>query len=117
MVRGQARDVTPKDNPTLEYLETLHEEKTGALFRAAMEVGAAMAGATSAQYEALAHFGTCYGIAFQHRDDQSDHENLGFAESTRKRIPELCSEAIRSLQGFGESAEVLRTMALRLDLR
>jgi geranylgeranyl diphosphate synthase type II len=117
MVRGQARDVTPKANPTLETLETLHKEKTGALFRSAMEVGGAMAGASSAQLEALANFGTCYGIAFQHRDDQSDNENQGFAEPAQQRIHELCNEAVESLQGFGKSAEVLRTMALRLDLR
>jgi geranylgeranyl diphosphate synthase type II len=46
MVRGQARDTTSAPPATLEAIECLHLEKTGALFRAAMEIGGATAGAT-----------------------------------------------------------------------
>jgi geranylgeranyl pyrophosphate synthase len=115
MVRGQARDITPAKDRTLAALETLHAEKTGALFRAALEVGGAVAGATSAQLEALAHFGTCYGIAFQHKDDQSDQEHQEFKEQAQTRMHALCAEAIRALEGFGSHAQVLRAMAVRLD--
>ena len=116
MVRGQARDITPTTNRTLDGLETLHAEKTGALFRSALEVGGAVAGASNAQLESLAHFGTCYGIAFQHKDDQSDQEHQDFKEQARERIHELCGEAIHSLEGFGSHARILRAMATRLDV-
>jgi geranylgeranyl pyrophosphate synthase len=115
MVRGQARDITPATERTLAGLETLHAEKTGALFRAALEVGGAVAGASNAQLEALANFGTCYGIAFQHKDDLSDEEHQEFKEQAQTRIHALLAEAIRSLEGFGPHARVLRAMAVRLD--
>jgi len=116
MVRGQARDITPDTNRTLDGLETLHREKTGALFRAALEMGGAVAGASNAQLEALAHFGTCYGIAFQHKDDLSDQEHQDFKEQAQKRVHELCGEAIHALEGFGSHASILRAMAARLDV-
>ena len=40
MVRGQARDLGESPPDTLQELEVLHAEKTAALFRAALEVGA-----------------------------------------------------------------------------
>ena len=45
MVRGQARDLSGGEPRNLQELENLHREKTGALFRAALEVGALSAGA------------------------------------------------------------------------
>ena len=44
---------------TLAELETLHREKTAALFRAALEVGGCAAGAPPDELAALARFGDC----------------------------------------------------------
>jgi geranylgeranyl pyrophosphate synthase len=117
MVRGQARDMLRTSPATLEEIERLHAEKTGALFRAAMEVGAAVAGATPAQTEALARFGICYGIAFQHADDRDDNDHQAFAARAAQRIRDLVTDATMALQEFGDAAEPLRSLAQRLDPR
>jgi hypothetical protein len=115
MVRGQARDMLPTPPATLADVEQLHVEKTGALFRAALEIGAAVAGAATAQTEALARFGTCYGIAFQHADDRDDHEHVAFAPPASERIHDLVWQATAAVQSFGEAAAPLCALAERLD--
>jgi geranylgeranyl diphosphate synthase type II len=115
MVRGQARDMLPEPPATLEAIERLHVEKTGALFHAAMEIGAAVAGASAEEAESLGRFGVCYGIAFQHADDRDDGEHGGFAARARERIRELVAEAIAAAQSFGDAAAPLCALAQRLD--
>jgi geranylgeranyl pyrophosphate synthase len=115
MVRGQARDTSGDAPQTLDAIELLHAEKTGALFRAAVEIGAAAAGASTEQTTALSRFGLCYGIAFQHADDRDDHEHASFAATARRRTHELVAEAIVALEMFGAKAEPLRALASRLD--
>jgi geranylgeranyl pyrophosphate synthase len=115
MVRGQARDMLPSPPDTLEAIEQLHVEKTGALFRAALEIGAAVAGASDAQAESLARFGVCYGIAFQHADDRDDGEHAAFAARADERIHQLVAEAIAAVQPFGDASAPLCALAQRLD--
>jgi len=115
MVRGQSRDMLPTQPSTLEDIERLHTEKTGALFRAALEIGAAVAGATAEQTAALAHFGTCYGVAFQHADDRDDGDHGAFASRTGERTRVLVAEAIAAMRSFGDSAAPLCALAQRLD--
>ena len=115
MVRGQARDTCGASPATLEGIELLHAEKTGALFRAAIEIGAAAAGASAEQAAALARFGLAYGIAFQHADDRDDDEHARFAAVARQRIHELVAEAIAAVEMFGAKAEPLRALAWKLD--
>ncbi len=115
MVRGQARDMLPSPPDTLEAIEQLHVEKTGALFRAALEIGAAAAGASDAQTESLARFGVCYGIAFQHADDRDDDEHAAFAVRAGQRIHQLVAEAIAAVQPFGDASAPLCALAQRLD--
>jgi geranylgeranyl diphosphate synthase, type II len=115
MVRGQARDMLPKPPATLPAVEQLHVEKTGALFRAAMEIGAVVAGASAEQAAALGRFGTSYGIAFQHADDRDDAEHGDFALRARERIHELVTDATASVRSFGDAAAPLCALAQRLD--
>ena len=115
MVRGQARDTLSTPPATLEAIERLHVEKTGALFRAAVEIGGATAGATAEQMAALARFGDSYGIAFQHADDRDDREHSDFASEARRRIHVLVAEASSALEAFGAKAEPLRALAWKLD--
>jgi geranylgeranyl diphosphate synthase, type II len=115
MVRGQARDMMPASPSTLDAIERLHVEKTGCLFRAALEVGAAAGGASPAQTEALAEFGVAYGIAFQHKDDADDDEHADFAAVAAKRVHELVENAIAAVSGFGQAAAPLRALAQRLE--
>ena len=115
MVRGQARDTLSAPPATLAAIERLHVEKTGALFRAAMEIGAAAAGANPAQMAALGQFGDSYGIAFQHADDRDDSEHAAFASQAKRRIHELVGEAVGALEDFGDKAAPLRALAWKLD--
>jgi geranylgeranyl diphosphate synthase type II len=117
MVRGQARDLGEAPPSDLSAIETLHAEKTGALFRTALEIGGHIAGASGEQLTALACFGENYGIAFQHADDLADEEFTAFAAEAERRIHELTATAIHALDVFHGRAEVLRGLALRLQSR
>jgi geranylgeranyl diphosphate synthase, type II len=114
MVRGQARDLSGKAPRTLPDLEQLHREKTGALFRAALEVGALAAGAPATDLAALRDYGDFYGVAFQHADDLADGEHKDLREAVRPRVRELADRAVAALDGIGPGAEPLRALARAL---
>lgn len=69
-----AQLVTANDTSTTEadYLRVIRA-KTAALFRAACEIGAVVAGRPAAEAEALAAYGENLGIAFQLVDDALDY--------------------------------------------
>jgi geranylgeranyl diphosphate synthase type II len=117
MVRGQARDLKGNTPKNLADLETLHREKTGALFRAALEVGALAAGAPATDLAALRDFGDFYGVAFQHADDLEDKEHQALAAEAKPRVKELAERAVTSLADMGPGAEPLRAMARALASR
>jgi geranylgeranyl diphosphate synthase type II len=114
MVRGQARDLAEAPPATLAEIEQLHREKTGALFRASVELGAAVGGATEAELAALVRFGEAYGVAFQHADDLDDAEHGGFAAQARARMVNLIGDALAALLTFDHRAEPLRAIAQAL---
>jgi geranylgeranyl pyrophosphate synthase len=114
MVRGQARDLAEPQPASLQAVERLAAEKTGALFRAALEVGAAMAGAGPAQEEALVQFGAHYGVAFQHADDLVDGDHVTTQTEARQRLHALTQAALDALSLFDRRAEPLRALARRL---
>jgi geranylgeranyl pyrophosphate synthase len=103
MVRGQARDLADPPPDTLETLETLHAEKTAALFRASLELGASVAGAPPSKVAALGRFGTLYGIAFQHADDRDDAEHTAHRSSARLRLQALIAEACATVAPLAPS--------------
>jgi len=100
MVRGQARDLGEPPPTSLAALELLHAEKTTALFRASLEVGAHAAGATPEAVSALARYGTAYGIAFQHADDRDDAEHGQHAAAARDRLATLVTEACTAAESL-----------------
>jgi len=131
MVGGQVVDMESEgkaiDLPLLEYI---HIHKTGALIRAAIEVGALLGGADKEQLASLSRFGELAGLAFQIADDILDvtasQEDLGKDAGSdeargkatyvsllglpqaRQRADELRGLALESLNGFDVSAEPLR---------
>ena len=118
MVRGQARDLGEPPPGTLEALEVLHGEKTAALFRAALEIGAAAGGADEPMTEALARFGESFGIAFQHADDLDDADHPGHAAAARGRLGTLIDEATGAIRGrLGDRAHRLEAFARELHRR
>jgi len=114
MVRGQARDLREPPPPDVAALERLHIEKTAALFRASVEIGGAVAGASEAALATLGAFGECFGVAFQHADDLDDADHPEHAAAAKKRLEALVADAVRSLAPLGPAALRLAQFAERL---
>jgi geranylgeranyl pyrophosphate synthase len=76
MAGGQAIDLAAvKQSLTEDALEHMHRQKTGALIRASVQLGAISAGLSDApERAALAQFGAEIGLAFQIQDDILDVE-------------------------------------------
>jgi geranylgeranyl diphosphate synthase, type II len=83
LVGGQVIDLKER-GPTLDVsrIEKLNELKTAALFVAAVETGAIVAGATGESFAAARIFATKLGLAFQIADDMLD--DPAFAGQTGK---------------------------------
>ncbi|WP_226022744.1 polyprenyl synthetase family protein [Halomicrobium salinisoli] len=77
---GEATELVAEPTDEDEYME-LARRKTGALFRAAAELGAIAAGADPHAVEAVGEYAERVGVAFQMRDDvldaTADAEKLG----------------------------------------
>jgi geranylgeranyl diphosphate synthase, type II len=134
MVGGQVDDLHADAGPgTLEWLESLHERKTGALLRASLRMGGIAAGASLEQLDALTDYGRQIGLAFQIVDDLLDVEGdavklgkdvrkdeaagkltypglLGVEES-RRRAWELMDAARAALAPFGPAGVQLARLA------
>lgn len=134
MVGGQAMDLgAVGECIDLDQLETIHRLKTGALIRAAVAMGACLAGADPEQRQALDRYAESIGLAFQVQDDiidiESDTATLGKTQGAdqamdkptypsllglvgaKQKATALQQQALRALQGFGASAEPLRALA------
>jgi geranylgeranyl diphosphate synthase type II len=73
MVAGQMMDMAgSKRNLSTLELAALHRHKTGALLRAAVAMGAIVAGVSSANRVALDQFASAFGLGFQIKDDIED---------------------------------------------
>jgi geranylgeranyl pyrophosphate synthase len=107
MIGGQALDL---DGQALsqEALDLMHQMKTGALFEAAVELGAVTARAPQTVRQALKRFARYYGLAFQIQDDIRD-----VTHPKEKHGKALSSDAAKnkatyvSLMGLDASREAL----------
>lgn len=73
MVDGQAIDQASTNQIiSVEALQAMHCDKTGALIRASLQLGGMVAGASQQQLAALAEVGRAIGLAFQIQDDILD---------------------------------------------
>jgi geranylgeranyl diphosphate synthase type II len=129
MVGGQVLDITlkPKDLSRAK-IEDLIQKKTGALILAAVEVGAVLSRARTAEKKAIRDFGRSVGLAFQVRDDlldarpkkearisdRPDYVALVGTDRAKKKLKSLIRKAVVSLAGFGRRADELRYHALSL---
>jgi geranylgeranyl diphosphate synthase type II len=123
---------------SLDALEHLHHHKTGALFRACLQLGifAAQAerdgGPDRALSALLDEYARCFGLAFQITDDLLDVERtavqtgkrtnkdaargkltypsfLGI-DASRRRAQDLCQQALALLQPLGAAGEPLAAL-------
>ncbi|WP_421621549.1 (2E,6E)-farnesyl diphosphate synthase [Alkalilimnicola ehrlichii] len=135
MAGGQAIDLAATGQQLdVAQLEDMHIHKTGALIRASVQLGALAASPVDEELlQRLDHYGKCIGLAFQIRDDildvEGETEALGKARGSdqrqakatypallgmreaRETADRLVEDALESLEGLDQSADVLRGIA------
>jgi geranylgeranyl diphosphate synthase type II len=117
MVGGQASDLLDESEEATEpRVRSIHERKTGALFRAAARIGALCAGAPAPLAEAAARYGLALGLAFQVIDDLLGRQG----DPARTGKPVGKDDARRKLTypaAIGETAARARAAALTEEAR
>lgn len=101
------------------WLASIHARKTAALFRAAVEGGAILAGADAGKRQALVRFAQDVGIGFQIADDVLDADSgeaasilrLQGIDDAKNGAEALLDRALGQIEGWGEAAEPLRALA------
>ena len=132
--RGWIADVSRESAAEqVAWMERVHRRKTGALFRAALELGGIAVDASPAHLAVLERFGRAFGMAFQIADDLLDAEGdeaavgkrvgkdadrgkitlptvLGL-EGARERATELATDAAATARELGGRAGELAALA------
>ena len=132
--RGWIADVSRESAAEqVAWMERVHRRKTGALFRAALELGGIAVDASPAHLAVLERFGRAFGMAFQIADDLLDAEGdeaavgkrvgkdadrgkitfptvLGL-EGARERATELATDAAAAARELGGRAGELAALA------
>lgn len=134
MIGGQAVDLQSEGRSIpLSRLQTMDRLKTGALMRAACEIGAVLAGADETKRASLVRYADAVGQAFQIVDDildvTSDAATLGKPvgsdeaqnkstyvallglDGARAAAKQYTDEAVAALSVFGDDAAALRRLA------
>ncbi|HBA59407.1 MAG TPA: hypothetical protein DCZ92_01015 [Elusimicrobia bacterium] len=125
MVSGQAADLEAEGfldrapagrKAGLSLLAYIHRHKTADLISAAVEMGAALAGAPEKELRALSAFGRDLGLCFQAADDildvAGDRKKLG-KNASDARNRKLTYAALLGVEEARRRAEALRRSALR----
>jgi geranylgeranyl diphosphate synthase, type II len=134
MIGGQVVDLQMEGQDVdLLALQYIHAHKTGALIRTSVRSGAILGGGSPAAVEALTHYGTHIGLAYQIMDDildvRGDEQLMGKAlrkdnerrKATYPRLVGLAESEVRAqaavtasiaaLDIVGERGAVLRDLA------
>jgi len=140
MVGGQVFDIQAENQDIgLSTLQNIHKHKTGMLIRAAVRMGAIVAGATDRQLDNMTGYAEDIGLAFQIADDvlnvTGTREELGKnpntdaergkktyptfygTEGARKLADECVARAIERLDSFGPPVDPLREIARYITSR
>ena len=140
MVGGQVVDVESEGLPVGEdVLDYIHRNKTGALIKAAVHIGALLGGGSEEDVHRICGYGQDVGLAFQIVDDildvEGDAASLGKTagkdakagkatypkihgiERARRRARELSERAVGLIQPFGQAGEPLVGLARRVISR
>ena len=140
MIAGEYVDTEYEGKEILkEDLDYIHQNKTGALLKLCVRMGAILGGANEQELEKLTTYAKKIGLAFQIKDDilgeEGDEKVLGKPvgndkelkkctyvskyglEESKKILDKITKEAIENLSGFGNKAEFLRGLALYIENR
>ena len=116
------------------YLQYIHENKTGALLKLSIRMGAMLAGASENDIDILSNFADKIGLAFQIKDDilseEGDQEIMGKPvgndkelekctyvsyyglEGAKKELNRIIEEALEDLNCFDEKTDFLRGLTI-----
>ena len=122
-----------------EYLEYMHNNKTGALIKASVKLGGILAGKSDEELKNLIQYAEKIGLAFQIKDDilseigdekilgkpvgnDREHGKVTFVtkyglESSKEILEDTTKEAIINLKEYGEKAKFLEELALYIKDR
>lgn len=122
-----------------EYLEYMHNNKTGALIRASVRIGAIIGEADEESLEKLTKYAEKIGIAFQIKDDilseigdekitgkpvgnDKEHGKVTFVtkyglEESKKILSKVINEAIEEIDIYEEKGSFLRELAMYIENR
>ncbi|MCG9677934.1 (2E,6E)-farnesyl diphosphate synthase [Vibrio sp. Isolate24] len=119
MCLGQALDLAAEGQKvSLSDLETIHRNKTGALMKCAIRLGALAAGPKGSDIlPQLDIYADAIGLAFQVQDDIldiiSDTETLGKPQGSDQELDKSTYPALLGLEGAINKAHTLLTEALQ----
>jgi len=113
-VAAQPDCLIPSSGENLFHVEQLiqiHRMKTGALISAALQLGAAVAAASSDQRESLRKYGAAIGLAFQIADDlldvTGDDDRLGKETGRDKELGKLTYPSLIGIEASRQKATAL----------
>ena len=140
MIAGEYVDTEFEGKPiSSDYLEYMHKNKTGALIRLCVRIGAILGGASEKQLEELTLYAEKIGLAFQIKDDILSEEGdeaitgkpvgndreknkctyvtkYGLQEA-RDILNKIVLEAIEVTDKHGEKGEFLKQLAIYIKER
>lgn len=124
---------------TDEYLEYIHKNKTGALLKLCVRMGAILANANEKDLEKLTKYAEKIGLAFQIKDDilseegnpdvtgkpvgnDKEHNKCTYVsvfgiEGAKKELEKITNEAVEILEYYGDKAEFLKQLAIYIKDR
>lgn len=130
MIGGQAVDIEPFNSKSrrqdvIRKLNFVHANKTAALIRVSLRIGAIIAGAKEEELKALDRYGRAIGLAFQVTDDildVSEDEGVSYpgvygVAQSRKKVGQLVKEAHKSLEMFNGGINKLKKLAEYIETR
>lgn len=140
MILGEYIDTEYEGKEVLkEHLEYMDKNKTGALIRLSVRMGAILADSDKDDLELLTNYAEKIGLAFQIKDDilseEGDEKILGKPvgndkelekctyvskyglDGSKEKLNILIDDALKSLQKYGEKAEFLRDLAIYIKER
>ena len=122
-----------------EMLEYIHINKTGALLKLCVRMGAILAGASEKDLKKLTKYAENIGLAFQIKDDilseegnpdvtgkpvgnDKEHNKCTYVsvfgiEGAKKELEKITNEAVEILEYYGDKAEFLKQLAIYIKDR
>lgn len=140
MIAGEYLDTELEGKQiTQEDLNYIHENKTGALLKISVRMGAILADCSEEQLRKLTNYAEKIGLAFQIKDDilseEGDEKILGKPvgndrelgkctfvsqygiKKAKEILDKITKEAIYELEEFGEKSQFLKELALYIQNR